>query len=120
MMLQKWLTLSHKDHFTPEYLKKLCENLDKRHLNLLLHTEIRWLSRGSVLNRVFVLKAELQDYFQENNRADGEQLEKLASLADIFHYMNQLNKCLQGTEENVLLSSDKILGFNILIRISKF
>jgi hypothetical protein len=59
MMLQKWLTLSNKDHLTPEYLKKkLCENLDKQHLNLLLHTEIRWLSGGTVLNIAFVLKAE--------------------------------------------------------------
>jgi hypothetical protein len=33
--------------------KKLCENLDKEHINLLLHTEIWWLSRGRVLSRVF-------------------------------------------------------------------
>ena len=33
--------------------KRLCENLDKEHRNLLLCTEIRWLSRGKVLNRVF-------------------------------------------------------------------
>jgi hypothetical protein len=33
--------------------KKLCGNLDKQHINLLLHAEIWWLSRGSVLNGVF-------------------------------------------------------------------
>jgi hypothetical protein len=38
--------------------KKLCENLDKDHINLLLHTEIWWLSRGGVLNRVSELKGE--------------------------------------------------------------
>ncbi|XP_062912991.1 zinc finger BED domain-containing protein 5-like [Mobula hypostoma] len=36
--------------------KKLCENLDKEHTNLLLQTEIRSLSRGRVLNTVFELK----------------------------------------------------------------
>jgi hypothetical protein len=45
--------------------KKLCENLDKEHINLLQHIEIRWLSKGRVLNRVFELKGELQEYFQK-------------------------------------------------------
>jgi hypothetical protein len=39
----KMVNLSKKDQFTRECLKKLCENLDKEHINLLLHTEIRWL-----------------------------------------------------------------------------
>jgi hypothetical protein len=47
------LALSNKDQFTPEYLKKLYETLDKQHITLLLHAEIWWLSRGRVLNRVF-------------------------------------------------------------------
>jgi hypothetical protein len=101
MMLQQWLTLSNKDQFNPECLKKLCENLDKEHVNLLLQSEIWWLSRGGDLNRVFELKGELQDCFQENNRPDfakcfedEEWLKKLACLADIFRRMNQLNKSL--------------------------
>jgi hypothetical protein len=35
--------------------KKLCENLDKQHVNVLLHTEMQCLSRARVLNRVFEL-----------------------------------------------------------------
>jgi hypothetical protein len=60
----------------------------------------------------------LHDYFQENRRPDfakcvedEEWPEKLAYLADIFHYTNQMNKSLQGLRENILTSSDKILGF---------
>jgi hypothetical protein len=59
-----------KDQFAVECLKKLCENLKKRHINPLLHTEIRCLSRGRVLNRVFELKGELPDYFQEKSKPD--------------------------------------------------
>jgi hypothetical protein len=98
--------------------KKLCENLNRQHVNLLLYTEILWLSRGRVLNRAFVLKGGLQDYFQENSRPDFAECfedekwpEKLAYLAHIFHHMNQLNKSLQGPRENVFTSCDKILGF---------
>jgi hypothetical protein len=65
--------------------KKLCENLDKEHINLLLHAEIQWLSRARVLNRVFELKGELQEYSQGNSRPDfaecfedEEWLQKLA------------------------------------------
>jgi hypothetical protein len=95
--------------------KKLCENLDKEHINLLLHTEVWWLSRGSVLNRVSELKSELMDYTQENSVSDfadcyeGEEwMQKLAYLSDSFHHVNKLNKPQQGPGENVLMSSDKI------------
>jgi hypothetical protein len=51
------------DKQRPLYYRMLkkTENLDKQHINLLLHTEIQWLS--GVLKRVFELKGELQDYF---------------------------------------------------------
>jgi hypothetical protein len=47
---------------------KLCASLDIQHINLVLHIEIQWLCIGRVLNRVFELKGELHNYFQENSR----------------------------------------------------
>jgi hypothetical protein len=104
-----------RDQFNPECLKKPCGNLDKQHVNLLLHIGILCISRGRVLISVFELKGELQDYIQENSRPDfaqcfedDERLEKVAHLADIFHHRKQY---LQGPGENVLSSSGKILVF---------
>lgn len=48
-----------------ECLRRCVKTLTK-HLNILLHTEIRWPSRGRLPNRVFELEDELQECFQEN------------------------------------------------------
>ena len=101
--------------------ERLCENLDKVHINLMLRTKIRWLSRRRVLNRVFELKDELQKYFHEtikedfaNCSEDEHWMQRLSYLADIFHHMNQLKKSLQGLSENILASSDKIYWLQVI------
>jgi hypothetical protein len=44
---------------------------------------------------------------------------KVAYLADIFSHLNYLNESMQGKEENVLTSSDKLTGFLRKLRIWK-
>lgn len=67
--------------------KSVCGNLGKQHINLLLYTEIWWLSRVRVLNKVFELKGVSHVYFQESSKPDfaksfenEEWLEKLTYL----------------------------------------
>ncbi|XP_068242324.1 zinc finger BED domain-containing protein 5-like [Palaemon carinicauda] len=43
----------------------MCQEMGAVHISLILHTDIRWLSRGRVLNRVLELKEELKTFFQE-------------------------------------------------------
>lgn len=72
------------------------------------------MSRGKVLVRVYELREELK-VFLTNERseyakllASDEWCARLAYLADIFHHLNELNTRMQGRNENLLTSTDKM------------
>ncbi|KAI6659533.1 Protein ZBED8-like [Oopsacas minuta] len=100
----------------------LCQELDIEHQNLLFCTEVRWLSRGNMLSRVYSLKNELLEFFERDGKekskvffdklSDKEWLKKLAYLNDIFFSrINLLNKSLQGRFTTVIDCVDKIRAF---------
>ena len=52
---------------SPQNILILCEDMGSVHTSLLLHTEIRWLSRGKILTRIFELRDEVRAIFLEHN-----------------------------------------------------
>ena len=105
---------------------KLCVGMEAEHSTLIQHTEIRWLSRGRVLSRFYELKEELLIFCLQENLKDfveclsnGHWCLKLAYLADIFHELNLLNNSMQGRNENILSSTDKMNAFQKKLTIWK-
>ena len=47
--------------------KAFCDEVGTKYSVLLLHTELRWLSRGRALNRVVELSQEMAIFLQEAN-----------------------------------------------------
>ncbi|XP_065667922.1 general transcription factor II-I repeat domain-containing protein 2A-like [Hydra vulgaris] len=79
----------------------LMEQNEDEHGDLLLHSEVRWLSRGNILNRFWeclqsVLQFMVTQKFSFITMSIEEFKCKLAFLCDITAQFNVLNKRLQG------------------------
>ncbi len=94
--------------------RTICNEMGSEHETLLLHTEVRWLSRGKVLSRMFELRCEVQEFFVHNPfplssfLQDDIWLQKLAYLADTFSTLNKLNLSLQGLSTTIFNTQDKV------------
>ena len=94
--------------------EKLCKEMGNNYKFLLLHTEIRWLSRGKVLTRLAEFRKEVAIFLEgecdfAKYLSDEEYILTFTYLADIFSRLNELNVYLQGIKGNSIFAvHDKI------------
>ena len=91
--------------------------MDANHTALLYHTQVRWLSKGNMLSRIFQLR-EVKLFLVAKQKNDvllafgGDKFSTyLAYLANIFETLNQLNKKLQGPGSNIIVHTNPINAF---------
>ncbi|XP_034525746.1 protein FAM200A [Ailuropoda melanoleuca] len=99
-----------------QLLEIFCSEIGVNHTHLLFHTEVRWLSQGKVLSRVYELRNEIYTFLTEkqshlaNIFEDDIWVTKLAYLSDVFGILNELSLKVQG-KNDVFQYLERILGF---------
>ncbi|XP_025201805.1 protein ZBED8-like [Melanaphis sacchari] len=97
--------------------KVLCQEMGAEHEVLLYYTEVRWLSRGQVLKRLFELRDEISYFLIERQSSLSKHFDNiefihgLAYLTDIFSHLNEINTSIQGREVTIMDASEKINAF---------
>lgn len=94
---------------THRKFKKFLKNKNASHSDLKMFTEVRWLSRGYCLNRLFDLKEDITEFLETENMEeeyyyflkDDEFILDLAFLADTTSLLNKFNLELQGKGKNI-------------------
>ncbi|XP_026475534.1 protein ZBED8-like [Ctenocephalides felis] len=115
-VLNKVLHAVIKSSAKSERLFRLfCEEQNESYVRLLLHTEVRWLSKGNCLNRFMQLFDVLSEFLNDKPEMkilltiDGKAF--VGYLTDIFEKLNILNKQLQGPNKTLVDAKAKIFGF---------
>lgn len=95
---------------------KLCEGMEADHVQLLYHTDVRWLSRGLILKCLFELRKEVLSFLTEKKSplehyyTNTTFIAKLAYLCEISQ-LNELNISLQERNSNIFYVADKVQAF---------
>nr|XP_023013301.1 zinc finger BED domain-containing protein 5-like [Leptinotarsa decemlineata] len=98
------------------------EELQANYGDVILHTAIRWLSKGKVLERFFHLKHEIILFFQQSGK-EFPQLQQnewwalAAFLTDITMKFNNLNLEMQGPNKIIGQMTNKVFAFKDILQL---
>ena len=113
----KMVNFVKKSALSTRLFSNLCKDMLADYTTLLYHTNVRWLSKGNMLSRVFQLREELAEFFVRQRHEfatyfnDPSFVERLAYLADIFEKLNTLNLSMQGSKTTIINLNDSLNAF---------
>ncbi|CAH2013861.1 unnamed protein product [Acanthoscelides obtectus] len=102
---------------------QLCEENDEHFHQLLLRTEVRWLSKGFCLTRFFALFETILEFLDNKDKILKENLMKrktdIAYLTDLFTKFNMVNLQLQGDSLNLIKTKSILSAFLVRVKLMK-
>ncbi|XP_077287747.1 zinc finger MYM-type protein 6-like [Arctopsyche grandis] len=103
--------------------RQLCKENDEEFQRLILHTEVRWLSKGNCLKRFYALFDTIVEFLDVNNENICIELKLLrndvAYLSDIFGKINENLLKLQGSNISLFKAKGIILSFINKLKLFK-
>jgi len=94
---------------------QLCSANDEDYNRLLLHTEVRWLSKGACLNRFYLLFDSVVEFLKNKDDDLRSNLinskNDIAYMTDLFAKFNETNLKLQGDNLNLIKTKSVISAF---------
>lgn len=102
--------------------KALLDEVENNYPGLVLHSNVRWLSRGKVLSRFAACLSEIRTFLQMKGiqypqLADTEWLLKFYYLVDMTGHLNHLNVKMQGIGNTVLSLQQAVFAFQNKLEI---
>ena len=95
--------------------------------DLLLHNNVRWLSKGNALGRFWSIRKEIAAFLQQlksqkatqfaNFLQDKHKMDVVAFLVDITGHLNELNLKLQGQKNSVCDLMKNVRSFQMKLNI---
>ena len=101
----------------------LLDEVSAQYGDLVYFTEVRWLSRGAMLSRVWDLRKEIATFIADKKLPYSETFEdpvwlsKLAMLTDVSQHLNELNLRLQGKDLLITEMASNIAAFEVKLRL---
>uniref|UniRef100_A0A9J8BA81 C2H2-type domain-containing protein n=1 Tax=Cyprinus carpio carpio TaxID=630221 RepID=A0A9J8BA81_CYPCA len=108
--------------------RMLLSEMSAEHHDLLLHNDVRWLSKGKALERFCGLRKEIITFLRSSKQKKAEtHLSRILDynfmadacfLSDIFKHLNDLNLALQGRDKTVIDLVEQMRAF--LVKLDLF
>ncbi|KFD64799.1 hypothetical protein M514_23011 [Trichuris suis] len=106
-----------------ELFRQLCQQNDEEYNRLLLHTEVRWLSKGDCLSRFYRLFETVLEFFEKHDVSLGENLKMfqsdIAYLCDLYSKFNEMNLHLQGDDLKLIRTKTVVCAFHSKLLLFK-
>lgn len=103
--------------------RMLLSEMSAEHHDLLLHNDVRWLSKGKALERFCGLRKEIITFLRSSKQKKAEtHLSRILDdnfmadacfLSDIFKHLNDLNLALQGRDKTVIDLVEQMRAFPV-------